>query len=422
MQNQDTGIAFAQDGQDTEDSNNEASQLHGHQQRNYSRGGHGRHGGCDGRCGQGCGGRGGWTGMSYTVEEQEDNDEIIHNKNNLAQAVRPYTLEHRHVEIETALANFIQALPTTWLLFNSCSTTNLICNKNWLHDIHDDGTSITMWCNAGTVHLTQKGYFGSYPEAVWFNPHGIANIMLLDNVTKYFRITMDTEADKAMLLHKDDSHAMRFTPTGKGLDHHNLSSEDGGLWNFIMTVADKADKYTLWAIQCAHTARHFQNIIMQPGARQLMDVAVSHLNGCPLTKANIQAAEDIYRPNLGALKGKTVARPNPHVPAGVDHVPTSIMDVHHSVTLAIDVMFINKVAFLITTSCILKFGMVEAISNHQITTIIAKLQSMCQVYHHWGFHVSVILGDPEFEPIRATFPQLNCCAADEHVPDIKWYI
>ena len=331
-------------------------------------------------------------------------------------------MEHRHVEIETALASFTRVLPTTWLLLDSCSTTNLISNKNWLHDIHKDGTSIAVWCNAGTVHLTQKGYFGSYPEAVWFSPHGLANIMSLDDVTKYFRITMDTEADKAMLLHKDNSHTIKFTPTGKGLYHHNISTENSGLWTFIMTVADRADKYTHRAVQPAPAARCFQNIIMRLGARQLMDMAVTHLKGCPLTKADIQAAEDIYGPNLGGLKGKTVDRPNPHVPAGVDHVPTAIMDVHHSVTLAIDVMFINKVAFLITTSRNLKFGTVEAISNRQITTIIAKLKSVCQIYHRRGFRMTMILGDPEFEPIRATFPQLNCCAVDEHVPDIECYI
>ena len=89
---------------------------------------------------------------------------------------------------------------------------------------------------------------------MWFNPHGIANITSLDNVAKYFRITMDTEADKAMLLHKDDGHTMKFTPTGKGLYHHNLSTEDGGLWTFIMTVADRADKYMHRAIQRVHAA------------------------------------------------------------------------------------------------------------------------------------------------------------------------
>ena len=246
--------------------------------------------------------------------------------------------------------------------------------------------------------------------------------MSLDNVVKYFRITMDTYAEKAMLLNKDDGHIMRFTPTRKGLYHHNLKSEDGGLWSFITTVADKADQYTHQAIQHDHAAWRFQNIIMRPGGRQMMDVAVTHLKGCLLTKADIIAAEDIYRPNLGALKGKTVAHPNPHILAGVDHVPTSIMNMHCSVTLTIDVMFINKVAFLITTSKNLKFGTVEAISDRQVTTIVAKIQSVCQVYHHRGFQVSVILGDPEFEPIWAIFAQHNCCAADEHGPDVEWYI
>ena len=407
---------------ETEDTNKDAFHSQGRHQREYGRGGRGRHGGRDGGRGRGRGGRGGRTRMSYAIGEQDDNDEDSHDKSNLAQDVGPYTMERRCVGTETTLANFTRALPPMWLLLDSCSTTNIICNKDWLHDIHDDGTNITIRCNAGTVQLSQKGYFGSYPEPVWFNPHGIANIMSLDSVAKYYRITMDTEAEPGMLLYKDDGHIMRFTPTQKGLYHHNLKWEDGGLWSFITTVADKADQYTHRAILRARAAWRFQNIIMRPGARQLMDVAVSHLKGCPLTKADVKAAEDIYGPNLGALKGKTVARPNPHVPAGVDHVPTSIMSVHRSVTLAIDVMFINKVAFLITTSRNLKFGTVEAIANRQVTTIIAKLRSVCQVYHHRGFQVSVILGDPEFEPIRATFPQLNCCEADEHVPDVECYI
>ena len=182
-------------------------------------------------------------------------------------------------------------------------TTNLFSNKNWLHDIHDDGTSIAVQCNVGTVHSTQKGYFGSYPEAVWFNPHGLANIMSLDNVTKYFRITMDTEAEKAMLLHKDDGHTIKFTPTGKGLYHHNLSTENGGLWTFIMTVVDRADKYTHWAIQRARAARCFQNILMRPGTRQLMGVAVTHLKGCPLTKANNSGCRGHLRAKPWGIEG-----------------------------------------------------------------------------------------------------------------------
>ena len=151
-------------------------------------------------------------------------------------------MEHTHVGIETALANFIHHLPTTWLLLDSCSTTNLISNKSWLHDIYDNSTSILVRYNAGTITLTHKGYFGSYPEPVWFNPHGIANIMSLDNVAKYFCITMDTEADNAMLLHKDDGLTMKFAPTGKKLYHHNLGTEDGGLWTFMIQFPPEMDE------------------------------------------------------------------------------------------------------------------------------------------------------------------------------------
>ena len=56
MQNQDTGIAFAQDGQDPEDANSNASHLHTYQQRGYSRGGRGKHGGREGGRGRGRGG------------------------------------------------------------------------------------------------------------------------------------------------------------------------------------------------------------------------------------------------------------------------------------------------------------------------------------------------------------------------------
>ena len=82
--------------------------------------------------------------MSYAVGEQDKGDEDIHDKSNLAQDVGPYTMEHRHVGTKTTLANFTRALPPTWLLLDSCSTTNLISNKDWLDDIHDDGTNITI--------------------------------------------------------------------------------------------------------------------------------------------------------------------------------------------------------------------------------------------------------------------------------------
>ena len=161
---------------------------------------------------------------------------------------------------------------------------------------------------------------------------------------------------------------------------------------------------------------------MRPGSRELMDVAVTHLKGCSITRGDVIAAEDIFGPNLGALKGKTVSRPGQHVRTGIDPVPHEILKTHRSIALAIDIMFVNSVAFLLTTSRNLKFGTVEALENRQVPTIVRKLKTIEWLYHQRGFRIVSILADPEFEPLRPEFPYLNCCAADEHVPDIERYV
>ena len=89
---------------------------------------------------------------------------------------------------------------------------------------------------------------------------------------------------------------------------------------------------------------------MPPRARKLMDVAIKHLRGCPVTCSNIRVTEDIYGENIGSLKGKQVFRPNIHVASGVDPVPEAILEWYREITLCINIMFVNNVPLLVTTS------------------------------------------------------------------------
>ena len=54
--------------------------------------------------------------------------------------------------------------------------------------------------------------------------------------------------------------------------------------------------------------------------------------------------------------------------------------------------------------------------------IIDKLKSIIKLYEHRGFQVTVILANPEFEPLHPWFPMLNCCGTNEHIPDVERYI
>ena len=136
---------------------------------------------------------------------------------------------------------------------------------------------------------------------------------------------------------------IQFSPSDKGIYHHKIDNHREAAWSFESMVTGQSDKYTNWAIDKAKTAECLQNIIMWPGMRQLIDIAIHHSKGCPITQADIHVAKDIYGPNLGSLKGKTVDRPNPHVSTGVDPVPHEILKLHKSITICIDIMFINKI-------------------------------------------------------------------------------
>ena len=160
-----------------------------------------------------------------------------------------------------------------------------------------------------------------------------------------------------------DLGEMKLTPTAKGLYHHPFDSGKVDFWAFLNTVSSQPDKHTNRAVNGAMKVCHFQNILLQPGSHQLMDMVIKHLKHCPTTKDDIMGADDIFSPNLSSLKGKTVAHPNPDVKAGVDPVLPDILKVHHPIIIAINIMFVNKILFLITMSHNLHFETVKALPN-----------------------------------------------------------
>ena len=66
---------------------------------------------------------------------------------------------------------------------------------------------------------------------------------------------------------------------------------------------------------------------------------------CNITRDDIIWAEDIFGPNLGSLKGKMTRRPTQHVNISWTSIPQEIIQQYVEVTLAVDVMAINKIPF-----------------------------------------------------------------------------
>ena len=103
-----------------------------------------------------------------------------------------------------------------------------------------------------------------------------------------------------------------------------------------------------------------------------------------------------------------------------------MLEEHGNVTLTVDIMYINKIPFIVTLSRAIRFGTIEMIKDERKSTIIKSLEQVINAYHGRGFKICHILVDRQFECIRkhmeAAGINLNTTARDKHVSEIECYI
>jgi hypothetical protein len=132
----------------------------------------------------------------------------------------------------------------------------------------------------------------------------------------------------------------------------------------VNTAADNKIKYTNTAYKQATLARKLQNIIGRPSARAFLNIGEKNLlKNCPVLRADVLAAKDIYDPNLGSLRGKTVRQSGDCVRPEYEEVPIGIKEQYCDITICMDLMYINKLPFLVTISRDIKFGTIQAIKS-----------------------------------------------------------
>ncbi len=81
-------------------------------------------------------------------------------------------------------------LPDDQAYLDGCSTVMAFKNGKFLRDIHSVREGIKINCNAGTVTTNKKGRFGGL--SAWYLPDGIANIFLMHELEKLYRIPYDS--------------------------------------------------------------------------------------------------------------------------------------------------------------------------------------------------------------------------------------
>lgn len=277
-------------------------------------------------------------------------------------------------------------IPETWVLLDNQSTVDVFSNHHLLVNIRkSDNGPMRIHTTAGSTTTNLIGDFPGY-GTVWFHPYGITNILSLSNLSQHFKITFNSIAGNEFHIHKGD-YVRIFKRSPKGLYYHDMATDSRSLtamdtsnkptmptdppnaepdpkpteeMALVNTVAVNKSNYSEQAYSRAVIARRLQNIIGCPSIRHYKYIIRNGLlPNCPISVDDITAAEDIFGPNVGNLKGKTVRKPSHRVTGVHIPIPPHIMSKYRDVTLAGDTMFINKMPFLVTLSRHIRFGTAE---------------------------------------------------------------
>ena len=147
------------------------------------------------------------------------------------------------------------------------------------------------------------------------------------------------------------------------------------------------------------------------------------LKNCSIDIDDIYRAELIYGPPPPILQGKMVNPKQVSKKVRFIPLPLDIANEYRSVSVSIDIFYVNRTPFLVCHGAPINHLAVYKIKNRTKLTISRKLQNIKDKYSARGFEINVVFCDNEFdhESIRSVFPNtiFDVCGAGEHVPVVE---
>ena len=166
----------------------------------------------------------------------------------------------------------------------------------------------------------------------------------------------------------------------------------------VNTMADNKSSYYNTDYLRALTARKLQIKIRNPTAQDFLKIASRNLlPNCPITRDDIWAAEDIFGPDVGGLKEKTVRQPPHWVETHLEAVPRGILKRYQKVVVCADIMFVNSIPFMVSISRSIRFGTVEPLTGAKAELLLHAIKNIRNTYAQGGFKVYWMLMDGQFK-------------------------
>jgi hypothetical protein len=159
---------------------------------------------------------------------------------------------------------------------------------------------------------------------------------------KRFPVKYDSAKGDYFVVSKPDKD-VTFAGSPSGLDNHDTTNNAVVLVN---TVKQNQEGFTKREFDRAKSARRALGLVGYPSPRDFKNMVRSYMiKNCNVTPNDINNAYTRFGDAIDTLRGKTVRIT--HDPAMADYVeiPKEILDMNRELTVAADLMFVNRLPF-----------------------------------------------------------------------------
>jgi hypothetical protein len=195
-------------------------------------------------------------------------------------------------------------------------------------------------------------------------------------------VTYDSWDQGGVFQVHTDGGIAEFKPSSRGLHYHDISDPSSNIELMLVnTVRENFEGYTRHDVVRDREARRIQGMIANLTEREFAGmVREKLLTNCPITVRNVENSNQIFGPDLANLRGKTTRAKLDHVRGEYARISKDFIQLHKYMTLVADVMFVNGLPFLVTSSWGISLVTIEHLPSRTAKHLVHTLEQVFRIY------------------------------------------